>query len=53
MPEEVYGNGRHIHPGYEKGSLILLHLYQKEVQFLPVFLLFIGNPFEPFSQIRD
>ena len=29
VPEEVYGNGRHIHPGYEKGSLILLHLYQK------------------------
>lgn len=29
VPEEVYGNGRHIHPGYEKGGLILLHLYQK------------------------
>lgn len=29
VPEEVYGNGRHIHPGYEKSSLILLHLYQK------------------------
>ncbi|MDE7318778.1 MAG: hypothetical protein K2N46_03495 [Lachnospiraceae bacterium] len=29
VPEEVYGNGRHVHPGYEKGSLILLHLYQK------------------------
>lgn len=29
VPEEVYGNGRHIHPGYEKGSLLLLHLYQK------------------------
>lgn len=27
--EEVYGNGRHIHPGYEKGSLLLLHLYKK------------------------
>lgn len=29
VPEEVYGNGRHVHPGYEKGGLILLHLYQK------------------------
>ena len=30
VPEEVYGNGRHIHPGYEKGSLLLLHLYKKD-----------------------
>lgn len=33
VPEEVYGDGRHIgyiYPGYEKGSLALLHLYQKE-----------------------
>lgn len=29
VPEEVYGNGRHTHPGYEKGSLLLLHLYPK------------------------
>ena len=29
VPEEVYGNGRHTHPGYEKGSLLLLHLYFK------------------------
>ncbi len=32
VPEEVYGDGRHIgyiYPGYEKGSLALLHLYQK------------------------
>ena len=27
--EEIYGNGRHTHPGYEKGSLLLLHLYPK------------------------
>lgn len=27
--EEIYGNGRHTDPGYEKDSLLLLRLYKK------------------------
>lgn len=27
--EEIYGNGRHTDPGYEKGSFLLLRLYDK------------------------
>lgn len=29
VPEEIYGNGRYVDPGYEKGSLLLLRLYEK------------------------
>lgn len=56
--DDLSQSSRPLHPEH-CGEHVLFCLRQisdpsgQKVQFLPVFLLFTGNPFEPFSQVGD